>query len=365
MLVKIGCLLEVSHYEEAHRSARILLDRTAHMDKSQETAHALVYLARAQANLGQLDAALGSIDAANNIYAGVKQEFNLMLASLWRARLNLSRDPAAAWHDAETLVAYFEQSGCIIRAAEARLLIAEQLIEQAGQSAWQQAYEQVVCAFEQANACHDATLQQRSLLLHGRIARLQGDADRAEHYYQRANQQVDQLQRGLTVSLRPYFLADKGEAARELIRLRLDKGDVSGAFQILQDAKQRVFDEYLAEAEMVRHARRGDEDVRGQKLRRLREDYRALTDQLQRLAEDGTAPPGRTAALERARHETAEHLLEITRQQRLEQARDGIRSGHGDAKPTRSGRRADRLLRRWRTDSGVRDRLWKPSAITF
>jgi CHAT domain-containing protein len=60
------------------------------------------------------------------------------------------------------------------------------------------------------------------------------------------------VQRGLTITLRPGFLEDKGEALRALLRLHLDAGDVRRAFEILERAKSQVLLSYFADREQLR-----------------------------------------------------------------------------------------------------------------
>ena len=65
-------------------------------------------------------------------------------------------------------------------------------------------------------------------------------------HYQAAAATIERVQRGLSITLRPGFLEDKGEALRSLIMLQLQAGRPADAFQALERAKSQVLLGYLA-----------------------------------------------------------------------------------------------------------------------
>ena len=85
---------------------------------------------------------------------------------------------------------------------------------------------------------------------------------------------VERVQRGLTITLRPGFLEDKGEALRALLALASARRAVERAFESLERAKSQALLGYLANREQLRwvaddpHSRALIEE-----LERLREEH--------------------------------------------------------------------------------------------
>ena len=65
---------------------------------------------------------------------------------------------------------------------------------------------------------------------------------------------LERVQRSLTITLRPGFLEDKGEALRALIGLYLQDGRAERAFESLERAKSQTLLGYLANREQLRWA---------------------------------------------------------------------------------------------------------------
>src|SRR6185436_8636173 len=78
---------------------------------------------------------------------------------------------------------------------------------------------------------------------------------------------------GLTITLRPGFLEDKGEALHALLALQLRSGSAARAFETLERAKSQVLLNYLANREQLRWA--ADDPA-----------SRSLIDELDRLREE-------------------------------------------------------------------------------
>jgi CHAT domain-containing protein len=142
-------------------------------------------------------------------------------------------------------------------------------------------------------------------LLLGRVAEAQGALTSAARRYRAAASTVERVQRGLTITLRPGFLEDKGEALQALLGLQLRGGAAARAFETLERAKSQVLLNYLANREQLRWSA---DDPHSQalidELSRLREEHQWLY----RLAHEQSAitdgAPG-TLAPEQAQAELA------------------------------------------------------------
>jgi CHAT domain-containing protein len=85
----------------------------------------------------------------------------------------------------------------------------------------------------------------------GQIAEAQSNQGRAARRYQAAMATINRVQRGLTITLRPDFLEDKGEASRHLISLYLQTGQTVKAFETLENAKAQNWLAYLNNRERL------------------------------------------------------------------------------------------------------------------
>jgi CHAT domain-containing protein len=97
------------------------------------------------------------------------------------------------------------------------------------------------------------------------------------------------VQRGLTITLRPGFLEDKGEALRSLIGLHLRSGKAERAFEDLERAKSQVLLGYLANRDQLRWT---DSDPRSRSLIAELDRLRTEHQWLYRLAHDAPSTEG-------------------------------------------------------------------------
>jgi CHAT domain-containing protein len=84
--------------------------------------------------------------------------------------------------------------------------------------------------------------QWKALYALGRIAQSQGHADVAEQKFREAIKRIESLRSKLQLSrLRTDFLADKRDVYDALIKLLLDRNDLSAAFEFMERSRARVF----------------------------------------------------------------------------------------------------------------------------
>jgi CHAT domain-containing protein len=123
------------------------------------------------------------------------------------------------------------------------------------------------------------------------------------------------MQRGLTITLRPGFLEDKGEALRALIALHLHDGRTERAFKALERAKSLVLLSHLANRDQLRWAA---DDPRNQvlieELTHLRQEHHRLyqaahgPNDNQSCSNDTQPVLKQIAVLERRMRAITEHL---------------------------------------------------------
>jgi len=94
--------------------------------------------------------------------------------------------------------------------------------------------------------------QWKALFTMGRIAQRQGHLDIAEQKFRQAIQRIESLRSKLQLSrLRTDFLADKRDVYDALIKLLLDRYDVSSAFEFMERSRARVFQDRFWNASVV------------------------------------------------------------------------------------------------------------------
>jgi CHAT domain-containing protein len=161
-------------------------------------------------------------------------------------------------------------------------------------------------------------------LVLGQGAEGQGQALQAARHYQAALVTTQRVQRGLTITLKPGFLEEKGEAARRLIGLYLRHGQAAEALETIERAKSQVLLDYLVNRETLHWSQR---DERGRALAEALARLRAEHQWYYRLAHEPQLDPERATAVlpEQARAEVAareRQMRSITEQLYLHASRD-------------------------------------------
>jgi CHAT domain-containing protein len=95
------------------------------------------------------------------------------------------------------------------------------------------------------------SLRYEAYLLLGQIAEAEGKHTSALHRYKAAAATIERVQRELTITLRPGFLEDKGEALRRLISLYLQTERTVQAFETLENAKAQNWLAFLNNRERL------------------------------------------------------------------------------------------------------------------
>lgn len=268
----VECYLALNRYTEAHELAGQLIRDFRTYNAADQLALALLLVAVAEASLGNLDAAQTALEEAEPIFTSLNATTWVATISLWRGRMALRRgDVESAYHESVTAATAFEADGQQVNDATATLLQGQILF----------AMNKLDSA---ANAGHKAlhiaqcynvlSLRYKAHLLLGQIAEARGANVRAIRSYGAASATIERVQRGLTITLRPGFLEDKGQAMRALIALHLKLGNTGNAFETLERAKSQVWLGYLMNRESLRWAKNNNHsEALIEELDRLRAEH--------------------------------------------------------------------------------------------
>ncbi len=244
------CYLQLNRYTEARDLAQEVVSGYRNYNTAFETARGLLHLATAEAELGNFTVAHATFKEAENI-------FEALGATSWQATVRLRRgqialkqgDIISAHQEAIAAAADFESVGQLVNYAAALLLQGQVLFRREDFDLAAQMGGKTLSIAQHYNV---PSLRYTSHLLLGKIAEVQHQPTRAMRRYQAAASAIERVQRGLTITLRPGFLEDKGEAARALTALYLRGGQVGKAFETVENSKSQVLLGYLLNREHLR-----------------------------------------------------------------------------------------------------------------
>jgi tetratricopeptide (TPR) repeat protein len=246
----VECYLLLNRYPEARELAYQVIAAYKEFGATYNKALTMLYLATAEAELSNFSAAQAALDLAESIFVSLSATAWVATTQLRRGRIALQQgDFAVAEREALAGARYFKPVGQQVDYAISTLLFGQTRAASGDLPAAAQAGTTALCI---AQRCNVPPLRYTSHLLLGRVAEAQGDLTRAARRYRAAAATVERVQRSLTITLRPGFLEDKGEALRALIALHLRTGHAERAFETLERAKSQVLLGYLANHEQLR-----------------------------------------------------------------------------------------------------------------
>jgi CHAT domain-containing protein/tetratricopeptide (TPR) repeat protein len=241
------CYLRLNRYTEALELAQEVVDGYRTHNSAYETARSLLHLATAEAELGHYPAAYAALKESENIFATLEATSWQAIVRLRSARIALKqKNIDDAYQEAVVAAADFEMLGQHVNYAAAVLLKGQALLAHENSNSAFQAASQTLNISQHYNV---PSLRYAGHLLLGQVAEAQQKTGRAIRHYQAAAATIERVQRSLTITLRPGFLEDKGEASRALIALYLQTGQSRNAFETLERAKSQVLMGYLANRE--------------------------------------------------------------------------------------------------------------------
>lgn len=279
----VECYLSLNRNAEARETAQAVIAQfTSNFDARFELARTLLFLATAQAaeeNFLEAESALGEAEA---VFSSLGAASLVATIRLWRGRMAFRQgDPMAAYQEAVVAASTFDADGQQLKSAAANLLQGQALLARGD---FQSAFAAGEKALHAAQTYGVPSLRYAAHLVLGQASEAQNKTLRAARRYQAANATIQRVQRGLTLTLRPDFLEDKGEAGRRLIALYLQAGDTRCAFESLEHAKSQNWLAYLMNRERLRWSR---EDAESRaliaELENLRAEHQFFYRQAQRL----------------------------------------------------------------------------------
>lgn len=269
----IECFLHLNRYADARELASQLVADYRNFGATHDTARNLLHLATAEAELNHFDSARLALEEAEPIFTSLGAATWVATVQLRRGKIALKQGEIEMAHELAMIAANcFEQHGQQVNYAAANLLGGQASLAIGN---FQPASNAAANALQIAQRFNVPSLRYASHLLLGQISNVQHRIMRAMHHYQAAIATVERVQRGLTITLRPGFLEDKGESFRNLIALYLQTGQARCAFNTLEHAKSQVLLNYLANREQFRWASDGNNRVQGmiEELNHLRAEH--------------------------------------------------------------------------------------------
>ena len=316
------CYLALNRDREARDLAQQVVQAYDALAAHYARGRALFNLATAEAALSNVDAALAVLDEAERIMRELDTPLWLVTVCLWRGNFALKRGEASlALQQLNAAAQYLARNAQHMAETDVYLLRGQVLLDIQD---YPGAIEMGQQALHHTQHTHQAWERYSAHLLLGRVREAQHDLTRARRHYTAATATINRMQRGLTITLRPEFMADKGEATRALIRLHLSAGETARAFETLERSKSQIFLNYLTSRETLRW-NTAIPQVRAlqAELKRLREEHQWLCHQTQHdgSALDGAAPDNTALEAIRLREK---QMRAITEQLYLYSPDDGL-----------------------------------------
>jgi CHAT domain-containing protein len=279
------CYLQLNRYSDARHLAQEVVAGYRGSGAIYETARSLLHLATAEAESGNYSYAQTTLGEAQQIFTSLGAASWLATARLKHGRIALKQgDVSTALQEAVASAESFLSDGQQVSYATATLMKGQALFTMQN---FNEAAESGKTALTIAQRYRVPSLRYTAHLLLGQIAEAQKTTARAIRRYQAAVATVERVQHGLTITLRPGFLEDKGEAWRSLIGLYLRNGQGENAFESLERAKSQLLLGYIANREGLRWT---TDSVRNQtlidELKRLRSEHQWFY----RLAQNPSRP---------------------------------------------------------------------------
>lgn len=296
------CYLQLNRYSDARQLAQEIVDGYRGHGAVYETARSLLHLATVEAESGNFSTAQIALEEAQKMFVSLGATSWLAITRLKSARIALKQGNAnTALQEAIASAASFYADGQQVSYAAATLVKGQVLFNC---QSFSEAAEAGKIALQIAQRYKVPSLRYTAHLLLGHIAEAQQTMTHAVRRYKAAAATIERVQHGLTITLRPGFLEDKGEASRALISLYFRNGQGSYAFEALESAKSQVLLGYIANRESLRWA---TDDIRNQmlvdELMKLRSEHHRFY----QLAQNTPRNPNRsnTVSTERALAEVA------------------------------------------------------------
>ena len=245
----VECYLSLNRRDEARTLAKTVVQSFRTLKEEYELARALLILATVEAAEGNFLEAGSALDEAEALFISRGATSWIATVRLWRGRMALKKGKAAlAYQESVSAAEAFDADDQQVNEAMATLLRGQALFTMGDYPAAETAGHKTRLFAQRYNV---PSLRYEAYLLLGQIAEAEGKNTSALHRYKAAAATIERLQRELTITLRPGFLEDKGEALHCLISLYLQTNRTVQAFETLENAKAQNWLAYLNNRERL------------------------------------------------------------------------------------------------------------------
>jgi CHAT domain-containing protein len=245
----VECYLSLNRRDEARKLANVVVQSFRMLKEEYELARALLIFATVEAADGNFLGAGSALDEAEALFLSRGAASWIATIHLWRGRMALKQGNAALAHQKSVSAAEaFDANDLQVNEVRATLLKGQALFALGEFPAAETAGHKSRLFAQRYNV---PSLRYEAYLLLGQIAEAEGRNTSALHRYKAAAATIERVQRELTITLRPGFLEDKGEALRRLISLYLQTDRTVQAFETLENAKAQNWLEYLNNRERL------------------------------------------------------------------------------------------------------------------
>ena len=245
----VECYLSLNRRDEARTLAKTVVQSFRTLKEEYELARALLILATVEAAEGNFLEAGAALDEAEALFLTRGAASWIATVRLWRGRMALKQGNAAlAYQESVSAAEAFDADDQQVNESMATLLRGQTLFTMGDYPAAETAGHKTRLFAQRYNL---PSLRYEAYLLLGQIAEAEGKNTSALHRYRAAAATIERVQRELTITLRPGFLEDKGEALRRLISLYLQTDRTVQAFETLENAKAQNWLAYLNNRERL------------------------------------------------------------------------------------------------------------------
>jgi len=245
----VECYLSLNRNIESRELAKTVAQSFRTLKEEYELARTLLILATAEAAEGNFLEAESALDEAETLFASRGAASWIATIRLWRGRLALKQGNAdLAYQESVAAAEAFDTADQQVNEITATLLRGQALFALEDYPAAETAGHKTRLFAQRYNL---PSLRYEAYLLLGQIAEAEGKNTSALHRYKAAAATIERVQRELTITLRPGFLEDKGEALRRLISMYLKTDRTVQAFETLENAKAQNWLSYLNDRERL------------------------------------------------------------------------------------------------------------------
>ena len=248
------CLVNLNRAQEACQLAAEAVKTYRQIGLSLDTGESLCQYAITLAASGRIEEALATLDEACSFFIQCRMDHYAFTAKLQQAELLLEKGSAVeAYHQARSIIKYFEVNGLVSHAVRANLVIAGALLQNAQLTEVDLEKEHllqeaILLCRQVALQAHNYHLQEhvyKSQYLLGQLSVAQGNFKKAIKHYGAAIVQIERMLEDLIYDLSPSFLHTTWAVYDDMISMCLQQNEAERAFSYLEQARSMALRQYL------------------------------------------------------------------------------------------------------------------------